>query len=203
MDGVAGITLYFTGPGLGGTVSRLMNQDGSTWYSSIDTGNDKIVGSGTITFYAIAVDMKGAQTTSDAQAIRVIRCDAAAIYSIPAGVPPISPTLIPLNAATGAAYPVVSVMVGVTDADGTPSVRMTWQLTDRAGTTVLLSGGVTMTARRSLYSGSIQTSSSWWDAIGGKGGIGRLLVTFVSTDPYGGTTPYANTRVYNAYVSGL
>jgi len=77
---------------------------------------------------------------------------------------------------------------------------MTWQLTDRAGTHVLLSGSAAMSRSRSFYSGAIETSQSWWDAIGGQKSVGRLLVSFVSTDPLGGETPYANSRVYSAYV---
>jgi hypothetical protein len=202
IDGVKSATLVFTDQAGRVAERPMVGFAGNLWTSSINANDDGTQAGGSFTWHVVAADGKGAQTTSAAQSIRVIRCDTPAIYSIPAGVPPINPTAILLNLARGVAYPLVSVIVGVTDGDGTPSVLMTWQLTDRAGTKVLLSDSVAMSRSGSLYSGTIQTSTSWWDAIGGKGGIGRLWVSFVSTDPYGGTTPYANSRAYNAYVSG-
>ncbi|MFH0750999.1 MAG: hypothetical protein V2B17_04115 [Chloroflexota bacterium] len=200
VDGVASITLYFRGPGMAATVSRAMDRDGDTWYGFINTRDDGITDTGTISWYVVAKDAKGATTKSGTNSIRVYRCDTPATFAIPAGVPPISPTSIQLSAATGAPYPVVTVIVGVTDGDGTPSVVMTWQLTDRAGTKVLLSGSAPMSRAGSLYSGAIETSRAWRDAIVGQKTVGRLWVSFVSTDPLGGETSYANSRVYNAYV---
>jgi hypothetical protein len=201
VDGVASVTLYFRGPGMAAAVSRPMALTGDTWNSFINPRDDGITGTGTISWYVVAKDTKGASTKSGTRLIKVYRCDTPATYSLPAGVPPITPTAVILSRAPGALFPVVSVIVGVSDRDGAPSVRILWQLLDMKTGAVLLSGSATTSRSGIAYSGSIQTDKAWLDAVL-KVGSSRLQVSFESTDPFGGTTPspVAFSRTYTAYV---
>ncbi len=79
-DGVESIRLFFRGPGMRETASRLMSRDGDTWYSFINPKDDGITKTGTITWYVVAKDSKGASTKKVGKDIKVFRCDSEANF---------------------------------------------------------------------------------------------------------------------------
>ncbi len=110
-DGVASLTLHFQGPGLATPTTRAMNRDGPNWYSFINPTEDGITASGTITWWVVALDTKGAATRSESHTIGVVRCDTPA--SIGSGVS---------EPATAAGYPTFSYCAGSMD-------RLVWAIT--------------------------------------------------------------------------
>ena len=76
-DGVAGIQLWVKKPGAGSfaRISHDFVRAGSTWSNSIDSGKDGIAAAGTLSFYAVAIDAKGATTMSKEKSLKVARCD--------------------------------------------------------------------------------------------------------------------------------
>jgi hypothetical protein len=76
-DGVAQIQLWVKKPGAA-SFARLPHdfvRAGSTWSNSIESAKDGITAAGTLSFYAVAIDSKGARTTSKVRSIKVVRCD--------------------------------------------------------------------------------------------------------------------------------
>jgi hypothetical protein len=76
-DGVAQILLWVKKPGAA-SFARLGHdfvRAGSTWSNSIESAKDGIAAAGTLSFYAVAIDSKGARTTSKVRSIQVVRCD--------------------------------------------------------------------------------------------------------------------------------
>lgn len=82
VDGVKSIQLFFRKPGASAFESRDFSADGATWYSFINTVRsvDNIADGGTIAWYAVATDTKGAKTKSAVDTIVVTRCDAPAVF---------------------------------------------------------------------------------------------------------------------------
>jgi hypothetical protein len=74
---MAGIQLWVKKPGAGSFVrlSHDFVRAGSTWSNSIDSAKDGITAAGTLSFYAVAIDAKGARTSSKAKSLNVVRCD--------------------------------------------------------------------------------------------------------------------------------
>jgi hypothetical protein len=108
-----------------------MSQNGSTWSSSINTGSDKIVGSGTITFYAIAVDKKGARTQSKSGSINVIACvNAGPTFAKGPSAGDTTVYADPLK--TGCGRPIRTLISAmITDIDGVKSATLVF--TDQSG----------------------------------------------------------------------
>ena len=192
VDGVAGITLYFTGPGLGGTVARPMNQDGSTWFSSIDTGNDKIVGPGKITFYAIAVDKKGAKTQSTIRSINVVACGSPASIQIVITSPPFQQRLkaYVVNDCSGTT-PSIDFSITASDPDnGTQplTVGFVWDMTNKSSGSVVSDRSKVSSDGGTAYSASIssRTTSTWLTTA--FFGANTLNYTVTTTDKNGGVT---------------
>ncbi len=76
-DGVAQIQLWVKKPGAA-SFARLAHdfvRTGSTWSNSIETAKDGIAVAGTLSFYAVAIDGKGASTTSAVKSLKIVRCD--------------------------------------------------------------------------------------------------------------------------------
>jgi hypothetical protein len=76
-DGIAQIQLWVKRPGAA-SFTRLAHdfvRTGSTWSNSIDATRDGIAVAGTLSYYGVAIDSKGASTTSKAKTLKVIRCD--------------------------------------------------------------------------------------------------------------------------------
>ena len=84
VDGVKSIRLYFRKPGASSYSSRAFSKDGTTWYNYINTVSsvDNIARSGTISWYAVATDGKGATTKSPVKTINVKRCDSEATSTL-------------------------------------------------------------------------------------------------------------------------
>jgi len=82
-DGVAVMQLWALKPGATSFVrlSHDFTTDGSRWYGYISTGRDGITDDGPLSYYAVAVDSKGAQTRSVTRTLEVIRCDTEAAIS--------------------------------------------------------------------------------------------------------------------------
>ena len=83
-DGVASMALWVKKPAASSfSVLHPFYQD-PDWQTSIDTGADGIDADGTLSWYAVAKDTKGAETKSKTQTIKVVRCDTEA--SITGGI---------------------------------------------------------------------------------------------------------------------
>jgi hypothetical protein len=82
-DGVVAIQLWIQKPGSSSyvLVSDPFSRDGAYWYASIDTARDKIVDAGKLLYRAVAIDAKGAKTTSETGSLTILRCDTEAIFS--------------------------------------------------------------------------------------------------------------------------
>ena len=76
-EGVAQIQLWVKRPGAASFVrlSHDFVRAGSTWTNSINAAKDGIAAAGTLSFYGVAIDSKGASTTSKVKTLKVIRCD--------------------------------------------------------------------------------------------------------------------------------
>jgi hypothetical protein len=76
-DAVAQIQLWVKKPGAASFVrlSHDFVRAGSTWTNSINSAKDGIAAAGTLSYYGVAIDSKGATTTSKVKTIKVIRCD--------------------------------------------------------------------------------------------------------------------------------
>lgn len=192
-DGVKSLTLFFTGPGLAGTTSRLMNQDGANWYSFINPTDDGITGSGTISWWIVAADSKGATTKSATQSITVVRCDAPAAIrsSLTAPNGPNGPAFIWCENAT--TFGAAQWLIYATDPDNgsTPlQVTLAWTLTNLSRTG---GGATTSDSIVALYrSGNNYTATipsavttSWYPAFYG---ANSLTWTVTTVDQYGGTS---------------
>ncbi len=201
VDGVAGITLYFTGPGLGGTVSRPMSLNGTTWSSSINTGSDKIVGSGVITFYAIAVDKKGATTQSTSGSINVIACGSPASIQVVITSPPFQQRLkaYVVNDCSGTT-PSIDFSITASDPDnGTQllTVGFVWDMTNKSSGSVVSARSKVSSDGGTAYSASIssRTTSTWLTTA--FFGANTLNYTVTTTDKNGGVTTFTgNATIY-------
>ena len=132
------IQLFFRKPGASGYESRDFTADGDTWYSFINTVSsvDDIAGGGTIAWYAVATDTKGATTKTAVDAITVTRCDAPASFDNGA----YSPKTVYRSRTTS-----IQIQAYAEDADGVDSVTLTWSIFPAAGgNTPLASGSVAM-----------------------------------------------------------
>ena len=192
-DGVKSLTLFFTGPGLAGTTSRLMNQDGANWYSFINPTDDGITGSGTISWWIVAADSKGATTKSATQSIAVVRCDAPAVIrsSLTAPNGPNGPAFTWCENATTFSDAQWLVYASDPDNGSTPlQVTLSWTLTNvaRTGGGATTSGSIVALYRSgNNYTATIPSAvtTSWYPAFYG---ANSLTWTVTTVDQYGGTS---------------
>jgi hypothetical protein len=89
-DGVKSIQLWVRKPGASsfGQFSHGFSNHGATWTDFIKTYLDRINTVGTLSFYAVAVDAKGATTKSATGSIETIRCDSPASINGGIDLPP-------------------------------------------------------------------------------------------------------------------
>jgi len=73
--GVKSVVLFWQKPGSAGYVSRPFTLNGTTWSASVDTGTDRILRGGTISWYAVATDAAGLTTQSATASVAVSHCD--------------------------------------------------------------------------------------------------------------------------------
>src|SRR5207247_2334146 len=83
-DGVASMQLWALTPG-GAAFVRLARDfsfDGTSWHSFIDTAKDGLIVEGRLSYRAVAIDSKGAATTSASGVITIFRCDTEASIKV-------------------------------------------------------------------------------------------------------------------------
>jgi hypothetical protein len=190
VDGVKSIVLYFKKPGDASYTAREFGHDGDTWFSFINTVRsvDNIVDAGTISWYAVATDTKGATTKSAVDTIAVTRCDAPSVFDF-AGV-------------TGRAFndrgcspSSVSIPVYASDPDNDAAgdadsrrlqVVVSWQASN--GKQVQTGQSDAVFQKGNSFLASFPLFSGWID--GGAWPLGAYAISFsaTSTDVYGGTT---------------
>ncbi|MBP1706095.1 MAG: hypothetical protein H6Q36_1834 [Chloroflexi bacterium] len=184
-DGVKSLTLYFKGPGRSTWTKRSLALEGAatsvTGYGDIDPGSEGITSPGTISWYVVATDQKGARTTSSKKSITVKRCDQEAKFELVST----SPSSIFFGKYCSPTYPTIDLNAMAMDADGLTRVTLQWQLSPPAGAIGRpLTGSQTIQVRtttgwQKLYF-QVQTTSSWF--------TGRFYWRLSTTDQYGGTT---------------
>jgi hypothetical protein len=187
VDGVKGIRLYFKKPGATAYTRRDFSLAGGTWTSFINTVGtvDDIVRSGSISWYVVATDTKGATSKSAVKTIQVTRCDSEATQF---SVSQEGLTFALVAGARCGPPPPTSVLVRFlfSDADGpaVAGVTLTWTLQ-----------GVTRTANATrtgldgdtgVYDASISTSD--WGSLFKAGARGYMDVVINAVDRYGGKT---------------
>jgi FlaG/FlaF family flagellin (archaellin) len=183
-DGVKSIKLFFKKPGATSYTSRSFDQDGDTWYSFINTVGsvDNIVRSGTISWYAVATDDKGATTKTKTRSIKVTRCDSEASFDW-GGTTSIvySPAACSPNQ--------ITIPIYAHDEDaGSPSsnlnVVVTWSAQNNRGPSFgSYSGKVTATFLKGNAFRAYVSVVGWQNP-----GSWTLTWSMKSTDPYGGTS---------------
>jgi hypothetical protein len=180
-DGVASIQLWVRKPGAA-TFSQFSHgfaNHGATWTAFIKTYFDHINTVGTLEYYAVAVDSKGATTTSVKRAIETIRCDSPA--SISGG--------IDLPAGSGYDYRAQCSLpwsFTVADPDGPLSkVRVTYSYSGP------LNGSGALNLAYTLF---IKTWSGDTGYLLAQPGLYTVSWQVTSTDGYGGTTAIGGTN---------
>jgi hypothetical protein len=181
IDGVASAKLIFTDQSGATTTRSMQGFAGNLWTSFINANDDGTQAGGTFTFQVIAVDTKGATTTSDTQSIRVIRCDTPATFDFGGATTPVynAPPCTPTS---------VTIPVFASDADngGRDSSRLqvvvTWQATNlRSGKTY--SGQVQAVFQKgNSFVASFPVTADW------QATLYTLTYFATSTDIFGGTS---------------
>jgi hypothetical protein len=178
-DGVAQIQLWVKKPGAA-SFARLSHdfvRAGAKWTNSIDAAKDGVTVAGMLSFYAVAIDAKGASTTSKAKSITVVRCDTEA--SINGG--------IDFDRNSQGQYEIfceLRWLFVIADADGATGVTLTY--VDPPGSA----------ARSITLTRVVGTVSSWTGrSIVVPHGVSTVAWTVKSTDRFGGTTALARTDV--------
>ena len=154
---------------------------GNLWTSFINANDDGTHSSGTFTWHVIATDTKGLSTTSDAQSIGVVRCDAPASFDFGSVTTPV------YNAAPCTPTS-VTIPVFASDPDngsGDSSrlqVALTWQATNlRSGKA--FSGQVQAVFQKgNSFVASFPVTIDW------QATLYTLTYFATSTDIYGGTS---------------
>jgi hypothetical protein len=136
-DGVTSLTLYFRKPGDASYTRRPMTLDAGDWYSFINTvaSVDDITDAGTMPFYIVARDTKGATSrypSSGTRSISVTRCDSPA--SLVDGA--VSASTVSISAKDGLPNS-VTIQVYGTDPDGVASMTLNWTVRNAAGSIVI------------------------------------------------------------------
>jgi hypothetical protein len=181
IDGVKSAMLVFTDQA-GATVQRPMNgYAGNLWTSFINANDDGTKGPGSFTFQVVAVDSKGATTTSSSQSIQVVRCDTPASFDFAGVTTPVynDPTCTPTS---------VTIPVYASDADngGRDSSRLqvavTWQATNLRSGKVFSGQVPAMFQKGSSFLASFPVTADWQPT------LYALTYFATSTDVYGGTS---------------
>jgi hypothetical protein len=184
VDGVKSIRLYFRKPGASSYSSRPFSKDGTTWYNYINTVSsvDNIVRSGSISWYAVATDGKGATTKTPVRSISVKRCDSEASFDF-GGVP------ATVYNQAGCSPNRLTIPVYAQDADaGYPSGRLkvtvSWTAQNGRGASYgSYAGKATATFLKGNYFEAYISTIGWL-----RPGSWSITWSAGSTDPYGGTS---------------
>jgi hypothetical protein len=193
IDGVKSAALVFTDQA-GSTVNRPMTGfAGDLWTSSINANDDGTQAGGTFTWYVVAVDGKGAATTSDTQSIRVIRCDTPGRIGAGLASPPLNTDGRNSWGSCPRAVPVVfSITAFDPDSPNGPlGVQVDWSMSDSDGVHQQTGALDAAQLKGSAYTATIPSSvtSSWCDSNNGFfGSANTLNYTVTATDQFGGVT---------------
>jgi hypothetical protein len=185
-DSVAAVQLWVRKPGAAAykRFSHNFTNNGATWNNFINAKDDAVTTAGTLYWYALAIDGKGAQTKSKVRSIKIVRCDTEAEIGGGINLPPYQ---------YGPGY-----VLHYRHCDGVDSVSVPWrfslvdgdELTQaRLTYTVRSASGVTLTSGSPLLShvGSYWTASSGtFDAYAYN--VVSVVWHVATTDRFGGKT---------------
>ena len=193
VDGVASITLFFRGPGMAKTISRAMNRDGEPWFSFINAKDDGITGTGTMSWYVVAKDTKGASTRSKTKSIKVFRCDTDATRFGASANP--SQLSFSFNGTCAPAPPAdIAVTFGFLDFDGPSPTGVTIEWTvPGAASRAAPATRTSLSGSSATYAASIPTAE--WATLWKPSTRGNLSVVITSVDVFGGRTTSAPINV--------
>ena len=187
VDGVKSVVLYFRKPGDASYTARDFSRDGDTWYSFINTVGsvDDITTGGSISWYAVATDGKGAATKSPPATIQVTRCDTPASFDFGSVTNPVynDPACDGPTTVTIQVYASDRDNASVGDRDSSRlRVVVAWQATNlRTGRTVR--GRVLADFQKGNYFVASFPVTGDWQAT-----LYSLTYSATSTDVFGGTT---------------
>jgi hypothetical protein len=181
VDGVASANLVFTDQSGATTTRPMQGFAGDLWTSFINANDDGTQGPGSFTFQVVAVDSKGATTTSDTKSIRVVRCDTPASFDFGGATTPVynAPPCTPTS---------VTIPVYASDADngGRDSSRLqvvvSWRAANLRGQPTFAGDVQAVFQKGNSFLASFPVAADWTP--------GLYLVTYyaTSTDIYGGTS---------------
>jgi hypothetical protein len=186
-DGVSAIQLWVRKPGAASykRFSHDFTNNGATWNNFINAKDDGVTTAGTLSWYALAVDRKGAQTKSKVRTLKIVRCDTEA--EIGGGITTPFTFYAGSYVATyeyGSQY-YVPWSFAIADGDGLSKATLTYTLRDPAGVTIR-AGSIALAKNGSTWYGRSQT----FDANTNAYKINTATWRLVTTDPFGGTTSY-------------
>jgi hypothetical protein len=184
-DGIASIQLWVQKPTSTSYV-RLRHdfrQAGAYWENSIDTAGDSIKDVGTLRFRAVAIDTKGAKTTSKSGSLRITRCDTEATIS--GGINLTS--IFGIYVLTGCSFS-IPWRYTLGDTDGLSGAKLSYSITHTNAAT--LRGTITLSRR---FLSDYWTGSSTPPSVSSKDynpydGFNTVAWTVTTTDKFGGTT---------------
>ena len=184
VDGVKSAILVFTDQA-GTAVQRPMTgYAGDLWSSSFNANGDGTQGNGTVSWYVVATDSKGAQTTSATQSLAVVRCDTPATFDFGSVTSPVynAPACSPTS---------VTIPVYAADRDNAAAgdkdssrlqVVVTWQATNLRSGKVYSGQAQAVFQKGNLFLASFPVGTDW------QATLYSLTYSATSTDIYGGST---------------
>jgi len=190
-DGIAGIQLWVRKPGAA-TYKRLSHDftnNGGTWNDFINAKDDGVTTAGTLSYYALATDTKGAKTKSKTRSIKIVRCDTEA---------QIAASLLLASYSNGTYYIQLDCgnpddvplawLVHAIDPDGISSVRVSYVFrNDSTGRGFSGSVALPPYGKPGYWKGASPTFHA-----PDYQGLNTMTSTVTTTDNYGGKTSYAN-----------
>ncbi len=181
IDGVASAKLIFTDQSGATTTRAMQGFAGNLWTSFINANDDGTQSGGAFTFQVVAVDTKGATTTSDSQSIRVVRCDTEATFDFGAATatvynaPPCTPTSV-----------TIPVFASDRDNGGRDSSRLqvvvSWQATNLRTGRAISGDAQAVFQKGNSFLASFPVTADW------QATLYTLTYFATSTDIFGGTS---------------
>jgi hypothetical protein len=180
-DGIAEIQLWVKKPGAASfaKLSHDFVRAGSAWSNSIDSAKDGIAAAGTLSFYGVAIDSKGASTTSKVKSIKVVRCDTEASINGSIDFPQNSDGQYEI-------FCVIRWKFLINDPDGVAGVTLTYTIPPGAAAPY-------GTIKMKLAAGSQNIWTGQTTFV--PSGVSTVAWTVTSTDAFGGTTALSRTDV--------
>jgi hypothetical protein len=184
-DGVAAVQLWIQKPGSSSYVrpGHDFSKAGAAWTARIDSASDGVGAEGTLRYYAIAADARGAQTKSATASVEVFRCDTEAKISGKIDATPLSDGSYIFYFDCEIERWTVPWRYDLSDRDGLTGATVRYVLTPIDGSFTPLKSNVDL--RR------ISGTHTWIGSASipsGYGGHSTLSWRVITTDQYGGTT---------------